>query len=71
MCLACIQSTLIFSKIRDFDVLDSSLINEAVEYQDQHINMLSKYRCYTSDALINTQSLPSTFDEFLLMTNRY
>ena len=71
MCSTCFQSTLIFSKIRDFDVLDSSLINEAVEYQDQHINMLSKYRCYTSVALINTQSLPSTFDEFLLMTNRY
>ena len=71
MCSTCIQSTLIFSKIRDFDVLDSSLINEAVEYQDQHINILSKYRCYTSVALINTQSLPSTFDEFLLMTNRY
>ena len=26
-----------------FNLLDSSLIDEAVEYQDQHINMLSKH----------------------------
>ena len=68
----CIQSTLPFSKVKDLHVLlDSSLINEAVEYQNQHINMLSKHRCYTPVAHINTQSLPSFFDEFSLMMNRY
>ena len=46
------------------------LINEALEYQDQHINMISKHRCYTSVAHINTL-LPSSFDEFSLMMNRY
>ena len=71
MCSTCIQSTLPFSKVRDLHVLDSSLLNEAVEYQDQHINMFSKNRFYTSFAHINTQSLPSSFDEFSLMINRY
>ena len=71
MCSTCIQSTLSFSKVRDLLVLDSSSINEAVEYQDQHINMLYKHRCYTSVAHINTQSLPSFFDEFSLMMNWY
>ena len=71
MCSTCIQSTLPFSKVRDLHVLDSSLINEAVDYQDQDINMLSKHRCYKSVAHINTQSLPSSFDEFSLMMNRY
>ena len=33
--------------------------------------MFSKHRCYTSFAHINTQSLPSSFDEFSLMMNRY
>ena len=33
--------------------------------------MLSKHRCYTSVADINTQSLRSSFDEFSLMMNRY
>ena len=56
MCSTCIQSTLPFSKVRDLHVLDS-LINEAVKYQDQHINMLSNHRCYTSVAHVNTQSL--------------
>ena len=70
MCSTCIQSTLPFSKVRDLHVLDS-LINEAVKYQDQHINMLSNHRCYTSVAHVNTQSLPSSFDEFSLMMNRY
>ena len=60
-----------FSKVRDLHILDSSLINEAVEYQDQRINMLSKHRCCTSVAHINTQSLPSSFDEFSLMMNWY
>ena len=60
MCSTCIQSLLPFSKVKDLHVLlDSSLINEAVEYQNQHINMLSKHRCYTPVAHINTQSLPS------------
>ena len=71
MCSTCIQSTLPFSKVRGLQVLDSSLINKAVEYQDQHINMLSKHRCYTSVAHINTQSLPCSFDEFSLMMSRY
>ena len=71
MCSTCIQSTLPFSKVRDLHVLDSSLINEAVEHQDQHIDMLSKHRCYTSVAHINTQSLPPSFDEFSIMMNRY
>ena len=62
-----------FSKVRDLHVLYSSLINEAMEleYQDQHINMLSKHRCYTSVVHIFTQSLPSSLDEFSLMMNRY
>ena len=47
------------------------LINEAVEYQDQYINILSKHRCYKPVAHINTQNLPSSFDEFSLMMNRY
>ena len=71
MCSTCIQSTLPFSKVRDLHVLDSPLINEAVEHQDQHINMLSKHLCYTSVAHINTQSLPPSFDEFSIMMNRY
>ena len=54
-CSTCIQSTLPFSKVRDLHVLDSSLINEAVKYQDQLINMLSKHRCYASGAHINTE----------------
>ena len=58
MCSTCIQSTLPLSKVRDLHVLDSSLIIEAVEYQDQHINMLSKHRCYTSVVRINTQVYP-------------
>ena len=65
------SSTLPLSKVRDFHVLDSLLINEAVEYQDQHIDLLSKHRCYTSVAHINTQSLPSSFDEFSLTMNSY
>ena len=56
MCSTCIQRTLLFSKVRDLHILDSSLINEAVEYQDQHINMLNKHRSCTSVAHINTQS---------------
>ena len=71
MCSTCIQSTLPFSKVRDLHVLDSSLINEAVEYQDKHLNMLSKHRCYASVAHMNTQCLLSYFDEFSLMMNRY
>ena len=43
MCSTCIQSTLPFSKVRDLHILDSSLLNEAVEYQEQHINMLGKH----------------------------
>ena len=39
-----IQSTLPLSKVRDLHVLDSSLINEGVEYQNEQINMLSKHR---------------------------
>ena len=66
-----IQNTLPFSKVRDRHILDSSLINEGVEYQDQHINTLSKRRCYISVAHISTQNLPSSFDEFSLMINRY
>ena len=42
-----------------------------MEYQDQHINMLSKQRCCTSVAHINTQSLPYSFDEFSFMMNWY
>ena len=68
MCSTCIQSTIPFSKVRDLHILDSSLINEAVDYQEQHINMLGK-QCYTSVLHINTQSLPSSFDEFSLMMN--
>ena len=60
MCSTCIQSTLPFSKVRELLVLDSSLINEAVEYQDQHINMLCKH-----------QSLSSSSHEFSLMMNWY
>ena len=71
MCLTCFQSTLPFSKVRDLHVLGSSLINEGVEYQNEQINMLSKHRCYTSVAHINTQILPSLFDVFSLMMNRY
>ena len=33
--------------------------------------MLSKHRCYTLVAHINTQSLPSSFDGFSLMMTRY
>ena len=66
-----IQSTLPLSKVRDLHVLDSSLINEGMEYQNEQINMLSKHRCYTSVAHINTQILPSFFDVFSLMMNRY
>ena len=69
MCSTCIQSTLPFSKVKDLHVL--MLINEAVEYQDQYINILSKHRCYKPVAHINTQNLPSSFDEFSLMMNRY
>ena len=71
MCSTCIQNILPFSKVRDLHVLDSSLINEAVEYQDQHLNMLSKHRCYTSVVHINAQSLPSSFDEFSRTMTRY
>ena len=71
MCLTCFQSTLPFSKVRDLHVLGSSLINEGVEYQDQHINMLSKHQCYTSVVHINTQSLPSSLHELSLMMNSY
>ena len=35
-----IQSTLPLSKVRDLHVLDSSLINEAVEYQNEQIHMM-------------------------------
>ena len=68
---ACIQSTLLFSKVGDLYVLDLLLINEAVEYQDQHINIPSKHRCYTSVVHKNTQSLLSSFDKFSLMMDRY
>ena len=47
------------------------MINEAVEYQNLHVIMFGKYRCYTSFAHVNTQRLPSSFDEFSLMMNRY
>ena len=69
ICSTCIQSTLPFTKVRDLHVLDASLINEAVEYQGQHIIMLSKHQFHTQVAHINTQSLPSSFDEFSLMMN--
>ena len=39
MCWTRIQSILPFSKVIGLHVLDSSLINEVVEYQDQHINV--------------------------------
>ena len=71
MCSTCIQSTLPFSKVKYLHALDSSLINKAAEYQNQHINMFSKHQCYTSVAHINTQSFPSSFDEFSLRMNRY
>ena len=71
ICSTCIQSTLPFTKVRDFRVLDSSLINEAVKYQGQHIKMLSKHQFQTQVVHINTHSLPSFFDEFSLMMNRY
>ena len=38
MCSTCFRRFLPFSKVRDLHLLDSSLINEAVGYQDQHIN---------------------------------
>ena len=38
MCSTCFHHFLPFSKVRDLHVLDSSLINEAVGYRDQHIN---------------------------------
>ena len=36
-----------------------------------NINLLSKHQSDASVAHINTQSLPSSFDEFSLMMNRY
>ena len=73
ICSTCIQSTLPFTKVRDLHVLDSSLINEPVEHQDQHINMLSKHQFHTQVAHINTHKYinTSSFDEFSLMMNRY
>ena len=59
--------------MRDLHTLDSSIHNEyeAIEYQNKHLDVLKKHHCYIFVAHLNTQSLPSSFDEFSYMMSRY
>ena len=72
ICSFCIQNVLPFYKARDLHTLESSIHNEyeAIEHQI-HLDVLKKHHCYTSLAYLNTQSLPSSFDEFSYMLNKY
>ena len=72
ICSFCIQSVLTFYKVRDLHTLNSSIHNEyEIEHQNKHLDVLKKHHCYTSVAHLNTQSLPSSFDEFSYMMNKY
>ena len=73
ICLFCIQSVLHFYKSRDLHTLDSSIQNEykTIKYQNKHPHVLKKHHCYTTMAHLNTHSLPSLFDEFSYMMNKY
>ena len=68
----CFQSVLPFCKVRNLHTLDSSVYNqdETIEYQNKHLNA-KKHQCYISVANLNTQSLPSSFDKFSYMMNKY
>ena len=67
----CFQSVLPFCKVRNLHTLDSSVYNqyETIEYQNKHLNV--KKQRYISVANLNTQSLPSSFDEFSCMMSKY
>ena len=59
--------------MRDLHTLDSSIHNEyeAIEYQNKHLDVLKKHHCYIFVAHLNTQSQPSSFDEFSYKMSRY
>ena len=59
--------------MRDLHTLDSSIHNEyqTIKYQNKHLDVLKTHHCHTSMAYLNTQSLPSSFDEFSYMMNKY
>ena len=73
ICSFCIQSVLLFHKVRDLHTLDSWIHNEyeTIEHQNKHLDVLKKHHCYTSVTHLNTQSLPSSFDKFSYMMNNY
>ena len=64
----CIQSILLFYKVRDSSIRNKY---ENTEYQNKHLDVLKKHHCYTSLAHLNTQSLSSSFDKFSDMMNKY
>ena len=73
ICSFCIQSVLPFYKVRDFHTLDSSIHSdyETIEYQNKHLHVLKTHHCYPSVAHLNTESLPSSYDEFSYKMNKY
>ena len=69
MCSQCLPSVLPFSSVRDLSLIDQEIQQE--QFQDLQFEKLNENRHLFSIAHINTQSMVSTFDEFVLFVNKY
>eukprot|EP00111_Clytia_hemisphaerica_P013088 TCONS_00038423-protein len=69
MCQQCLPSVLPFCNVRDLSQLDQEIAQQ--QHQDLHLEKLKQNKHLLSIAHLNTQSMVSTFDEFMLFVDRY
>ena len=69
LCPQCLPSILPFCNVRDLSLIDQEIAQQ--EHQDLELERLNQNRNLFSIAHLNTQSMVSTFDEFMLFVNRY
>ena len=69
MCPQCLPSILPFCNVRDLLDINEEIIQQ--HHQDLQLQKLNENRHLFSIAHLNTQSMVSTFDEFMLFVNKY
>ena len=69
MCSHCLPSVLPFCNVRDLNRIDQEIAQQ--HHQDLQLEKLNDSRNLFSIAHLNTQSMVSTFDEFMLFVNKY
>jgi len=69
LCPQCLPSVLPFCNVRDLHRIDEEIIQQ--QHQNLQLEKLNENRHLFSVVHLNTQSMVSTFDEFMLFVDKY